>query len=283
MRLSLCNEVIRDLSFPEQCRYAAALGYDGIEVAPFTLSENPHLIPSAQRVEFRRAAEESGIQITGLHWLLLTPAGLSITSPDDGVRKKTAEVMKGLVELCRDLGGKVLIHGSPKQRMIEPGESAEAAMDRARGVFAEVTPLAQEAGVVYCIEPLTTKETNFINNLQDASRLVDAVGNPAFRSMLDTKAARGAEDLPVEQLIDRWLPSGLIAHVHVNDRNLRAPGQGDDPFYPVFKALYRHGYQGVVGVEPFDYHPDGRTSAARAIGYLQGLMEAVREQATNGE
>ena len=39
MRLSLCNEVIRDMEFAAQCAFAAAVGYEALEVAPFTLSE----------------------------------------------------------------------------------------------------------------------------------------------------------------------------------------------------------------------------------------------------
>ena len=35
MRISLCNEVIAGLPFAQQCELAAALGYDGLEPAPF--------------------------------------------------------------------------------------------------------------------------------------------------------------------------------------------------------------------------------------------------------
>ena len=88
MRISLCNEVVRDLPFEAQCALAASLGYDGLEVAPFTLdAEAPHLLPAARRVALRRAAAEAGSAITSLHWLLLAPAGLSITSADADVEK----------------------------------------------------------------------------------------------------------------------------------------------------------------------------------------------------
>ena len=94
--------------------------------------------------------------------------------------------------------------------------------------------------------------------------------------MLDAKAASLAETEPIPVLLDRWLPEGMIAHIHVNDRNLRAPGQGQDQFLPVFLALARNQYQGVVGVEPFEYYPDGRTAAARSIGYIQGILESLK-------
>ena len=76
-------------------------------------------------------------------------------------------------------------------------------------------------------------------------------------------------------MLDRWLPTGRIAHVQVNDRNRRGPGEGEDRFAPVFAALQRAGYDGVVAVEPFKYVPDGPTCAARALGYVRGILEAL--------
>jgi sugar phosphate isomerase/epimerase len=94
--------------------------------------------------------------------------------------------------------------------------------------------------------------------------------------MLDCSAAGRAEREPLAALIDRWLPQGVIAHLQVNDRNRRGPGQGEQRFAGVFAALRRHGYAGDVAVEPFDYVPDGPAAAARAIGYLRGIIEALQ-------
>jgi D-psicose/D-tagatose/L-ribulose 3-epimerase len=274
MRIALCNEVLRDRDFRQQCSLAAALGYDGLEIAPFTLDENPHWLSAGRRTEVRRIVEEAGLAITGLHWLLVVPEGLSVTSPETEVRRRTLEVIRALIGLCADLGGRVVVHGSPKQRMIAVGDDPSEAKRRAVELFAQAAETAREEGVTYCIEPLTPAETNYINNLSEAVALVREVGNPAFLTMLDTKAA-SVESASVDELCDRWLPEGIIAHVHVNDRNLRGPGQGEDRFGPLFAALHRHNYEGVVSVEPFDYHPDGATAAARAVGYIQGLREGL--------
>lgn len=169
----------------------------------------------------------------------------------------------------------MLVHGSPGQRQIPPGEDPAAAWARARDIFAAIAADAEAAGVTYCIEPLSRRQTNFINTVAEAQRLVEAIGSPAVRTMIDTSAAGATEDLPVADLIDRWLPTGMVRHIHVNDPNRRGPGQGEDLFAPVFAALVRHGYAGVVGVEPFDYQPDGLASAARAIGYIRGILEAL--------
>ncbi len=276
MKFSLCNEVIREMNFEDQCRFASELGYAGLEVAPFTLSGNPHILPAEERVRLRRAAEKSGIEITSLHWLLLVPEGLSITSPDRDVRERTLGVMSGLVNLCSDLGGRTLVHGSPGQRNFS-GDRDDA-MAWAAELFSRAAEEAGKAGVVYCIEPLTDKETNFVNTIAEAVELVEKVGSPYFRTMLDTKAASGAEKETITELIHKWVPSGMIRHVHLNDPGLSAPGQGELRFRDILAALEVSDYQGVLAVEPFDYFPDGRSQAARAIGYLQGVLEGIPEK-----
>ena len=275
MRIALCNEVIAPMPFPQQCEYAAKLGYDGLEIAPYTLSAEPHRLVRALWAAARAAAEDAGVAVTGLHWLLIKPAGLSISSKDENVRKRTIDVMLALIDQCAELGGRYLVHGSPHQRRVDPGETRAAAMARARDSFASIAERAQKAGVVYCIEPLSSEQTPLINTLDEASRMVEEIGSPAVRSMLDCSSAGRMEKEPLNALVDRWLPKGVIAHVQVNDRNRRGPGQGEQRFAPLFASLKKHGYRGDVAVEPFDYVPDGPGAAARAIGYIKGIMEAL--------
>lgn len=275
MRIALCNEVIAHLDFPRQCALAASLGYDGLEVAPFTLGDESHLLGAGARSQIRRAASEAGVALTSLHWLLVNPAGLSITSGDPAVRAHTLDVMRRLIGLGADLGCAVMVHGSPAQRRLPDG--AETAAARARGIdaFAGIAEDAARAGIIYCVEPLAPNETNFVNSIAEAAEIVNSIGNPALRTMIDCSAAGQSEGEPVAALIDRWLPTGLLAHIQVNDRNRRGPGQGGDRFAPVFAALRRNGYGGTVAIEPFEYVPDGPASAARAIGYVRGILEAL--------
>ena len=275
MRIALCNEVIAPMPFPAQCVYAAKLGYDGLEIAPYTLSDEPHRLGAAQIAAARSAAQDAGIAITGLHWLLLKPAGLSISTRDDAVRKRTIDVMLALIDQCAELGGRYLVHGSPHQRRVDPGETRAAALARAQESFAAVAGRAERAGVVYCIEALSAEQTPLINTLEEAARIVKQINSPSIRSMLDCSAAGRMEKQPLAALVDRWLPQGVIAHVQLNDRNRQGPGQGQQKFAPLFAALRKHRYGGDVAVEPFDYVPDGPGAAARAIGYVRGVLEAL--------
>ncbi|TNF19749.1 MAG: sugar phosphate isomerase/epimerase [Rhodobacteraceae bacterium] len=274
-RISLCNEVIRDLPFERQCALAAGLGYDGLEVAPFTLSDDPARLSAAARQAIRRAAGMEGITITGLHWLLSAPDGLSITSDDPAVQARTRDHIRAMVALCADLGGDVLIHGSPGQRQLSDAASPEAGMENAREAFLTAGEAAEVAGVTYCIEPLAPKLTDCVNTIAEAAEIVAALDLPHLTAMIDTSAAWGGEAEAPEALIRRHMPSGLLGHVHFNESNRRGPGQGDHGFAPIVAAMVETGYDGILGIEPFEYHPDGATSAARAIGYVRGLLEGL--------
>jgi len=275
MKLALCNEVIREMDFARQCATAAGMGYAGLELAPFTLGDDTYRMGEAQRTAVRRAASDAGVAICGLHWLLVAPPGLSITTDDDALRDRTTDVMRRLIDLCADLGGDYLVHGSPAQRRVGDKKDPAEAAKRGEAAWAAVAGDAEKAKVVYCIEPLGRGETDFVNTVAEAAAIVERVGNKHLRTMIDTSAAAQVEAEPVAAVIERWMPTGLIGHVQLNDRNRRGPGQGGDRFAPVIKALRKTGYTSWLAMEPFDYVPDGPTCAARAIGYVQGLMEAT--------
>jgi len=271
VKLSLCNEVVRELPFAAQCALAGKLGYAGLEIAPFTFGDDGWRMPAAKRAEVRRTCADAGMEVSGLHWLLAAPAGLSITTSDRAVWQKSVDVLRGSVDLCAELGGTYLVHGSPAQRRVADPSDAK----RAEEAWSIAAAAAQRAGVIYCLEALSTPECNFINTLAEAAAVVQRIGNPAFKSMVDARAAAEMETEPVADVIRRWMPAGLMAHIQLNDRNRRGPGEGNDRFAPILQALAETGYAGWVAMEPFVYEPDGPTCAARMIGYIAGLLECA--------
>jgi D-psicose/D-tagatose/L-ribulose 3-epimerase len=166
MRIALCNEVLQPLPFAQQCRLAAAMGYDALEVAPFTLAEDPSALTEAQAREFARVAADHGLVISGLHWLLVAPAGLSVVSADASVRERTTAFMERLVDLCAAMGGRYLVHGSPKQRSVPEGSTREQAWERARECLARAGRRAGACGLAYCLEPLSRTETDLVNTVE---------------------------------------------------------------------------------------------------------------------
>ena len=275
MRLALCNEVLGSTPFDAQCVLAAQLGYDGLEVAPFTLGDAPHLLGASQRRRLIHSSTAAGLPITSLHWILVRPAGLSITSLNERVYSKTIDVIRRLIGLAHDLGCTAIVHGSPEQRRLPYGRSSERARGLALEAFAVAGQEASAAGLTYCIEPLAPDETNFVNSVGEAAEIVRAIGNPALRTMIDCNAAFRSESETVPMLIDRWVTTGEVAHIHLNDRSGLGPGQGSDRFAGILAALKRQAFEGVAAVEPFQYYPSGSTAAARAIGYIRGIEEGL--------
>jgi D-psicose/D-tagatose/L-ribulose 3-epimerase len=275
MKLALCNEVLAGLPLDAQCRLAAALGYQGLELAPFTLADDPSLLTELDASAWRRTAGDHGLAVSSLHWLLVKPSGLSLTSDDAAVRARTMDLLRRLIDVAAAAGATVLVHGSPKQRSPQPGQSVAQALARLEEALSDLAPRAQAAGVTYCIEPLSPTETPVVNTVAEAVALVDRIGSPALRTMMDMSAASQAETEPPADVLQRHLRSGHVAHVQFNDRNRRGPGQGDTRHLDAVRVLHEHGYGGWVAVEPFDYHPDGPAAAAFAAGYVRGLMEAL--------
>lgn len=272
-RLSLCNEVLRELSFARQCETAAALGYEALELAPFTFSDDPARLAERDARGWADEAAAAGLRISSLHWLLVRPLGLSLTTDDQAVRSRTIDLLRHLIGLAAAAGADVLVHGSPQQRSPQPGQSVRDATARLEAALAELAPHAAAAGVVYCIEPLARNETPVINTVAEAAALVDRIGSPALRTMLDVSAASQAESEAPADVLRRYLASGHIAHVQLNDRNRRGPGQGDTPLAPVLAVLHEAGYRGWMAVEPFEYVPDGPGCAAQSAQHVRALLQ----------
>jgi len=272
VRFAICNELFKDWPLERVLTYCASLGYEGVEVAPFTLAKDIRDLPAKQVADLRAAAEKARIPILGLHWLLASPEGLSINGPRHAGREATRLFMFALIRLCRDLGGRIMVFGSPKQRSVEPGDTYEAVWQRSVAMFRTCGEEAQRHGITLALEPLTTKETNFLLTRDETVRLIEEVNCPAVRLHLDVKAMVGQEARPPETIIRE--SKGLLAHFHANDANLRGPGFGNVDFRPIARALRDIQYDGYVSVEVFDFSPDPETIATRSLDYLRKVFAA---------
>ncbi len=266
MRYAICNETFEGWDHPRVCRLVADLGYGGLEIAPFTLASSINDVTPARRRELRLQAEVCGLRIIGLHWILAKTEGLQLTSPDEAVRRRTAEYLVELARCCRDLGGELMVFGSPAQRRIPFGATQAEAMVNAADTFRRALPAIADCGVKLCLEPLAPPDTDFINTCAEAVALLDRVSHPNFVLHLDVKAM-ASEEAPIPELIRRY--ASRTQHFHANDPNQRGPGFGDVDFVPIFRALKETDYRGWVSVEVFDYSPDPETIARKSIQYLK--------------
>lgn len=271
-RYAICNETYNGWDHARACDHAAAQGYTGLEIAPFTLAERITDVSAERRREVRRQAEAAGLRVIGLHWLLARTTGLQVTAPDAAVRKATAEYLVELARCCAELGGDILVFGSPAQRRVPAGATHEQATEYASDTLARAADGVAQAGVKLCLEPLSPPEANFLNTAAEAVALMRRLNHPAFRLHLDVKAM-STDTAPAPELIRRHAAD--LYHFHANDPNLRGPGFGDTDFVPIFQALKDAGYGGWVSVEVFDYTPDAETIARESIRYMRECERAA--------
>lgn len=266
MKFAICNETFDRWNLDDAFACIAELGYQGVEIAPFTIASDVRDIPHEGRLRLRKLADQNGLTVTGLHWLLAKTNGLHLTSPDPGVRQRTAEYVIELIRFCSDLGGSTMVFGSPKQRDLIEGVSFAQGLRHAADVFTRVMPIAESRKVTIAIEPLARKETNFLNTTDHAVELIHMVAHAQFRLHLDVKAMSDM-GRPVPQIIRENRKHAV--YFHANDPNGRGPGASGLDHKPFGDALREIGYDGWVSVEVFDYKPDPRTIAADAMEVLK--------------
>ncbi len=272
MKYAICNETFQDWPFEKAFAYAREVGYTGIEIAPFTLAASATEVSKEQRDLFRDQISDSGLECVGLHWLLAKTEGFYLTTPDEAVRQRTSDYLAELARLCRDLGGSIMVLGSPQQRNLLDGVSHGQGLDYAAEVVRAAMPVLEDCGVTLALEPLGRGEGDFLNTAASGIELAKLVDSPNCRLHLDVKAMSD-EGKPIDDIIRD--SSDWTAHFHANDPNLLGPGMGEVEFDPIFSALEETAYDGWVSVEVFRYEPGIETICEESLRYMQKIEAQV--------
>jgi sugar phosphate isomerase/epimerase len=266
-RQSMCNEAFEGWPFAKACQAIRKAGYTGIEIAPFTLAEKPADITAAERREYRQTIQSEGLSFVGLHWLMVSPAGLHVSGPDAGLRQRSWEHIRHLIDLCADLGaGGAMVFGSPKQRSTTGGLTRGEATRNFIDGLAGVAPHAAARQVSVLVEALPANQSDVVQTLEEAVAIVREIGSPYIQTMFDVHNAID-EKLPHAALVERWFD--YIRHVHVNELDGRHCGSGDYDFKPVLEALGRRNYAGWVSLEAFDFTPGAERLANESLRHLE--------------
>jgi len=269
-RHSMCNEAFEGRPFAEMCRAIRKAGYGGIEIAPFTLAEDPTDIPPDARREYRRIIESEGLALAGLHWLMVTPKGLHVTAPDAALRKRSWEHISRLIDLCADLGPHgVMVFGSPKQRAATGGLTREQATRNFVEGLAWIAPHACRRDVTVLVEALPIGQCDVVQTLDEAVNIVREIGSPFVQTMFDVHNAIDEKEAHAA-LVDRHFEH--IRHVHVNEMDGRHPGAGDYDFKPLLDTLRRRRYGGWISLEAFDFTPGAERIADASLRHLESRI-----------
>lgn len=269
MRFATCNEMFEGWSWADTVRVIAEAGYDGVEIAPFTLAESVADLSPAERRTLRRQAEDAGIAVAGLHWLFVSPKGLHATTDDAATRQRTTDYLQELIRFCGDLGGEIMIVGSPQQRNVQPGVAYETAWGRFVEMIEACVDLAAERQVILCMESIPTDQGNFCTRLAEAVKMVRQVDHPNFRTMWDVHNAHEEQE-PLPDLVRHNMP--YIKHVHVQEMDGTYPGYRDFDFGSILRVLQERDFRGYVSAEVFDFSPGAEFIARETIRHLKSVM-----------
>ena len=283
MKFALCNEMLSPWSIDNQFEAISAWGYDGVELAPFSLDPDfssgasklasVDNISASIRNRIRSASAKTGVKVSGLHWILAKTEGYFVTTPDSNVRRNTSEYLKRLAELCADLGGTYMVLGSPQQRNIPRGASRADADKYALDMITAVVPTLEKLGVTLALEALAPTETNYWTNSEETLDFISELGEPScVRLHLDCKAMDGGEYQAIPEVIERVWKTHRCVSFHANDPNLKGPGFGRLDFQPIMAALEKAGFDGWVGIEPFDYSPGIVETGRESLRYLKRFV-----------
>jgi len=275
-RYSMCNESLRDRSWAEQCDVIGRNGYTGVEIASFTLVEKGvQEISPSQRQQMVRDASNAGIEVVGLHWLLSPPPeGLHFTTPDKAVRQRSIGYLDQLIDFCGDLGGKVMVFGSPNQRSTTGGATVEEANQYFADGLAQVADHARQRDVKILLESLSKDQTDVVNTLAEAMEIVNEIDHPAIQTMFDFHNTAD-ETEPLDVLVKKYFDH--IYHVHVQEMDGTYLGTGDavHNYVKSFQTLKNLGYDGWVSLEVFDFSPGGETIASESMKTLKQIEAQV--------
>ena len=276
-RYSICNEVFEKRDFRESCKLARSMGYSGLEIAPFTLGDNVTGISPARRKELRDIITSEGLALSGMHWLMVTPNWLHITTPDNALREKSWDYMRQLIDFCGDLRAGpeppiAMVLGSPKQRGTRDGSTVADAKKRLTAGLASVAAHAASRKAVIALEALDHSQTDVVNTIAECAEMIKEVGNPGLATMFDFHNTPDEKE-PPEVLVSRYFK--IIRHVHINEMDGRHPGTGKSDYLPLFKTLNELKYKAWISLEVFDFKLGAERIGKEAIEYLKSVEAKV--------
>ncbi len=269
MRYAVCNELFGDMPFSEACRITREEGFEGMEIAPFTIFDDFSDVAIGKGiVDSRHILKEEGLEFAGFHWLLAKPEGLHLASPDRFVRSRSWEHLRFMLECAAGFGGGDLVLGSPKQRSSLPGVAPSEVKKILTEGLREIADHAASCDSRLLLEALSPDQTDIVTSLKEAVDVVQSVNKPAIRTMFDFHNAR-AENFAPAELIERFY--SYIKHLHLNETaGGGAPGTGSTDYLSPVRALRAREYRGWLSIEIFQVPKDPRQ-------VLQTAMRTMRE------
>ena len=236
-------------------------GYDGAELMICETGKEA-------RDTIKNLCGEFGLEISALvTGELYAHEGLSLSNHDPRVREKCIARFHDFIDMAAELGSQVNVGRS--RGLYEPGVPHEATYAWALESLRSVVRYAERKQVTIILEPANFLQCDFILSTQDGRDIVDQVGSPYFKIMIDVfHMSIQDKDMLAEIRASR----GYFTYVHLCDNNRLYPGNCAFDFAAIVKALKETGYDCYAGVEVLQ-QPDMATAIRESSRHLLPLIK----------
>lgn len=243
-------------------RTIARLGYAAVEFL-VTSTLMPQDAPPARRHAIRSQCADLGLAVSGLNGVL-PASGHNILVDSERERRKGIDQVKRVIDLCAELGGRIVTVGSTGARNIPAGMADGVWYPRALAAYREWGDYAEPRGVRVTVEIINRYEANWGRTIAEGLAFLAAARHRNLGLTVDTFHMNIEEG----RFADAIAGAGTqILHVHTADSNRQAPGTGNLGFRPLLRALHDAGYTGYLSLELFDpwYGIPLQTTPERAL------------------
>jgi sugar phosphate isomerase/epimerase len=245
MKVGISNIAWKNEEEASVADYLHHVGIEGIDIAYTKYWPSPFQASDQAVADYRTFWANHGITIVGMQSLIYGRPDLRLFGSPE-VRAEMAEYMCAVLRLASKLGVRVLVFGSPQNRL--RGElSTDEAMSTAAEFFSTLAHTAAQENVVLCIEPNPPEyNCDFVCTAAQGVELIERVNHPNFRLHLDA-AVMTMNNEDVETAVELAAP--YLTHFHASEPQLGVVGEGMVNHRRFAAALKRIGYHGWVAVE----------------------------------
>lgn len=237
-------------------------GYDGVEL----MINDPSKIDVAS---INLLSEKYGLPISMVcTGEVFGQSGISFTDPDARRREDAIQRVKGAVDLALEVGTNLVNIGRVRGGFTLDGDHEKEERLSINGIR-EVAEYALEKDAIIALEPVNSIAANFINSTNDGIDIIEKMGMPSLKLMLDSNHMF-LDDL--DPLLSLERAREHVVFVHLADSNRLYPGNCKFNFREFLEKLKEIEYQGWVSVEVFQ-RPNQDIALEKSINHIRPILD----------
>lgn len=268
MKLAISNIAWLREEEPQLFDLLAKYRVEGIEVAPTVLHPEWQGFSSVAGQAYRQVLAARNIEVCALQSLLFGRQDLNVF--DANCYPAFLEHMDAVAAYAAALGAKVLVFGSPKNRL-RGALSMMAAIEQAIPFLRDVGAVCQQHGCVLGWEHNPVEyNCDFITNFADVCELVTKVDHPGVRVHGDA----GGLMMTSATLSPEVFAHADCAHFHISAPFLEPVYLHREIYAEYLRQLRDSGYRGWISIE-MKRSAKGLEDVEQSVACLRELIDAL--------